>query len=94
MVIVETSIFTGRVLDIPTDDEYGELQGFMAAHPDAGNIMPGSHGLRKLRWRTRGGRKRGGTRIIYDDPGLCQFRTASAFVELHAFVEFLRGLDS
>ncbi len=65
MVIVETSIFTRRVIDILTDDEYGELQGFVAAHPDAGDTIPGSHGLRKLRWRTSGKGKRGGARIIY-----------------------------
>jgi hypothetical protein len=65
VVIIETSIFTRRVIDILTDNEYGELQGFMAAHPDAGNIIPGGRGLRKLRWGISGKGKRGGTRIIY-----------------------------
>ena len=65
MVIVETSIFTKRVLDILSDDEYKDLQFFIAANPDAGDIIPGSGGLRKLRWSFRGRGKRGGTRIIY-----------------------------
>ena len=65
MLIVETPIFTKRVLEALTDDEYTELQAFIAAHPEAGAIIPGSHGLRKLRWTVSGKGKRGGTRIIY-----------------------------
>jgi mRNA-degrading endonuclease RelE of RelBE toxin-antitoxin system len=65
MVIVETPIFTRRVLEALTDDEYRELQQFLAANPQAGDIIPGSHGLRKLRWTISGKGKRGGTRIIY-----------------------------
>ncbi len=65
MVIIETPVFTKRVLDTLTDDEYRELQQFIAKHPEAGSIIPGSHGLRKLRWTRSGKGKRGGTRIIY-----------------------------
>jgi len=65
MLIVETPVFTKRVLEILTDDEYRELQQFLAQYPDAGDIIPGSHGLRKLRWAISGKGKRGGTRIIY-----------------------------
>jgi mRNA-degrading endonuclease RelE of RelBE toxin-antitoxin system len=53
------------VLNALTDDEYRELQQFIAEHPEAGSIIPGSHGLRKLRWTMSGKGKRGGTRIIY-----------------------------
>ena len=65
MVIIETPVFTKRVLGALTDDEYRELQHFIAEHPGAGSIIPGSHGLRKLRWTMSGKGKRGGTRIIY-----------------------------
>jgi mRNA-degrading endonuclease RelE of RelBE toxin-antitoxin system len=65
MLIVETPVFTKRVLEILTDDEYRELQYFLVQYPDAGGIIPGSHGLRKLRWTISGKGKRGGTRIIY-----------------------------
>ena len=65
MVIIETPVFTKRVLNALTDDEYRELQQFIAEHPEAGSIIPGSHGLRKLRWTMSGKGKRGGTRIIY-----------------------------
>lgn len=65
MVIVETPVFTRRVLDILSDDEYKDLQVFLAANPAAGDIIPGSNGLRKLRWSIKGKGKRGGSRIIY-----------------------------
>jgi mRNA-degrading endonuclease RelE of RelBE toxin-antitoxin system len=65
MLIIETPVFTKRVLDALTDDEYRELQQFIAEDPGAGSIIPGSHGLRKLRWTMSGRGKRGGTRIIY-----------------------------
>jgi hypothetical protein len=47
------------------DDEYSELQQFMMRHPEAGAIVRGSGGLRKLRWRRQGSGKRGGLRVIY-----------------------------
>jgi mRNA-degrading endonuclease RelE of RelBE toxin-antitoxin system len=65
MLIVETPVFTKRVQETLTDDEYRELQHFIAAHPEAGSVIPGSRGLRKLRWRMSGKGKRGGTRVIY-----------------------------
>jgi hypothetical protein len=47
------------------DDEYVKLQSYLNGHPDAGVIVPGSGGVRKLRWGVEGGGKRGGLRIIY-----------------------------
>ena len=38
---------------------------FLAANPEAGDIMPGTGGGRKLRWRAPGRGKRGGVRVIY-----------------------------
>jgi mRNA-degrading endonuclease RelE of RelBE toxin-antitoxin system len=65
MVIIETPIFTKRVLDILSDDEYKELQSFITKNPAAGDVIPGSNGLRKLRWSIKGRGKRGGSRVIY-----------------------------
>jgi hypothetical protein len=48
-----------------TDDEYVGLQGFMLKYPEAGKIVPGSGGVRKLRWSIAGKGKRGGVRVIY-----------------------------
>lgn len=48
-----------------SDDEYRELQTFLIAHPDGGDLIPGGGGLRKIRWSGSGRGKRGGTRVIY-----------------------------
>jgi hypothetical protein len=65
MVIVETSIFSRRVVELLADDEYRELQVVLANRPTAGRVIVGSGGLRKVRWATRGRGKRGGVRVIY-----------------------------
>ena len=62
---IETPFFTKAVLHYLTDDEYTGLQGHMIANPEAGAVVPGSGGVRKLRWRTGGRGKRGGLRVIY-----------------------------
>lgn len=65
MVIIETPIFTKQLLATLSDDEYRELQRGLLGHPEAGKIIPGSGGLRKLRWAFDGRGKRGGVRLIY-----------------------------
>ena len=65
MLIVETSVFTRRIGDCMSDEEYRELQVFLVGNPASGNVIPGGGGLRKLRWSGSGRGKRGGTRIIY-----------------------------
>ena len=47
------------------DDEYAELQAQLNKNPEAGVVVPGSGGVRKLRWAAEGRGKRGGLRIIY-----------------------------
>jgi hypothetical protein len=65
MVIVETSIFTRRVTELLPDEEYRALQAALVDRPDAGPVIPGGGGLRKIRWSASGHGKRGGARIIY-----------------------------
>lgn len=65
MVIIETPIFTRQLAATLDDDEYRRLQQNLTEHPDAGKIIPGSGGLRKLRWSAEGRGKRGGSRLIY-----------------------------
>jgi mRNA-degrading endonuclease RelE of RelBE toxin-antitoxin system len=62
---IETKLFTRLVQAYLTDDEYRELQGLLIEHPEAGDIVPGSGGVRKLRWRAPGRGKRGGYRVVY-----------------------------
>lgn len=63
--IVETPIFTKRVKEAGlTGEEYEDLILFLAENPEAGTIMPGTGGARKLRWAGKGKGKSGGYRVI------------------------------
>ena len=62
---IETRLFTRLVQEYLGDDVYGELQKVLLRDPEAGNVIPGSGGVRKLRWRAPGRGKRGGYRVIY-----------------------------
>lgn len=65
MIIIETPIFTRRIQTILSDEEYRLLQTHLINKPDVGKIIPGSGGLRKLRWSAGGHGKSGGIRVIY-----------------------------
>jgi mRNA-degrading endonuclease RelE of RelBE toxin-antitoxin system len=65
MVLIETPIFTRRVLELLDDEDYRSLQIQLVANPEAGDLIPGSGGLRKIRWRSGGRGKPGGVRVIY-----------------------------
>lgn len=65
MVIIETSVFTKQVQTLLTDEEYHQLQTELVRRPEAGAVIPGSGGLRKVRWSMPGRGKRGGARVIY-----------------------------
>jgi mRNA-degrading endonuclease RelE of RelBE toxin-antitoxin system len=62
---LETHVFTELVSESLTDDEYRALQTALLLRPEQGPIIPGSGGLRKIRWGAKGGGKRGGLRVIY-----------------------------
>ena len=67
MEFIEAPLFTQLLPDFLTDDEYRELQQHLSRDPEAGDMIPGTGGFRKLRWadsRRRKG-KRGGLRLIY-----------------------------
>jgi hypothetical protein len=65
MVIVETSIFTRLINELMSDDEYRDFQEALVNRPDMGDLIRGSGGLRKVRWKLEGRGKSGGVRIIY-----------------------------
>jgi hypothetical protein len=62
---IETPFFTKALDRYLDDDEYGALQNHLNKYPDAGQIVPGSGGVRKLRWTAEGRGKQGGLRVIY-----------------------------
>lgn len=65
MVLVESSIFTKYVSDYFDDGEYRKFQNYLIMHPEAGALISGTGGLRKIRWAGSNKGKRGGFRIIY-----------------------------
>ena len=62
---IETKLFSRLLGDYLTDDEYARLQGALIEAPERGALVPGSGGVRKLRWAQPGRGKRGGVRVIY-----------------------------
>lgn len=52
---IETRAFTKLVLEYLTDAEYAALQAALIADPEAGPVIPGTGGVRKLRWAATGG---------------------------------------
>jgi mRNA-degrading endonuclease RelE of RelBE toxin-antitoxin system len=65
MLFIETPVFTKLVTELISDDEYRKLQLALVLRPEAGKIISGSGGLRKIRWKNGGSGKRGGLRVIY-----------------------------
>ena len=65
MRFVETPVFTDLVCRRLNDDDYRALQIALLLRPEQGPVIPGSGGLRKIRWSTGGRGKRGGLRVIY-----------------------------
>jgi len=67
MEFIEAPAFTRHLREYLDDDRYGALQDALAANPQHGDVMPGTGGVRKIRWADprRGKGRRGGLRIIY-----------------------------
>ena len=65
LTFIETKLFTSLVQQYLADDEYAALQQALVTTPDAGDLIRGSGGVRKLRWGVAGRGKRGGVRVIY-----------------------------
>ena len=65
MRFVETPVFTAAITRMIDDEAYRRLQIALMLRPEQGPVIPGSGGLRKVRWAGRGAGKRGGLRVIY-----------------------------
>ena len=62
---IEASFFTRYVYEYLSEDEYLGLQNFLIQQPEAGKVVPGSGGVRKIRWAVTGRGKSSGVRVIY-----------------------------
>ena len=65
MIIVETTVFTKLINQLMDDDQYRELQEVLIENPEIGDLVQGSGGLRKIRWKLTGRGKRSGVRVVY-----------------------------
>ena len=63
--VAETQIFQKYAAEIWSEDERLEFIAWIAANPNAGDVIRGSGGCRKVRWQSSGRGKRGGARVIY-----------------------------
>ena len=79
MKVLATPDFMEDIEDELDDLAFWELQDYVLDDPERGKLIPGSGGLRKLRWRIQGRGKRGGLRVIY------YYRTGDLIVFLAAY---------
>jgi mRNA-degrading endonuclease RelE of RelBE toxin-antitoxin system len=62
---IESPLFSSLLPDYLTDEEYRSLQEYLCEYPDAGDLVRGSGGVRKIRWSRTGSGKSGGVRVCY-----------------------------
>ena len=65
VTFIEAPLFSKYVHDYLSDEEYADFQLYLAGNPDFGDIVPGSGGIRKVRWQRKGHGKSSGVRIMY-----------------------------
>ena len=63
--VIETPTFQKQVAGLWTESERLDFIAWIAANPEAGDVIPGAEGARKVRWSMPGKGKRGGARVIY-----------------------------
>jgi hypothetical protein len=62
--VIETTEFRKQAEKIWSEDERLTFVSWIAEHYEAGDVIPGADGARKIRWTTKSTGKRGGARII------------------------------
>ncbi|MCU7835554.1 MAG: type II toxin-antitoxin system RelE/ParE family toxin [gamma proteobacterium symbiont of Taylorina sp.] len=65
ITIAETEQFQKKVSQLLSESEKEDLISYLSDNPNAGDLIQGTGGVRKLRWARRGMGKSGGTRVIY-----------------------------
>jgi hypothetical protein len=65
ITVAETPLFTRQAASVWDASEHEEFVDYIARNPNAGDVIPETGGVRKVRWRRAGSGKRGGARIVY-----------------------------
>jgi len=63
--VIETPTFQKQAAKVWSQEERHAFIDWIAANPEAGDVIPGAEGARKVRWAVQGKGKRGGARVIY-----------------------------
>ena len=65
MEFIEATAFTKHIYKYLSEEEFLGLQSYLLEYPEAGKVIPGSGGMRKVRWAISGKGKSSGVRVIY-----------------------------
>jgi mRNA-degrading endonuclease RelE of RelBE toxin-antitoxin system len=65
ITVAETTLFIRQAADVWSDEERSTFVDFIARNPEAGDVIPETGGVRKIRWSRQGSGKRGGVRVVY-----------------------------
>lgn len=65
LTVIETPLFVRYAAEVWEDEERDAFVDWIARHPDSGDLIPGTGGLRKVRWSRAGMGKQGGARAVY-----------------------------
>ena len=63
--VLRLTIFSKRAKKLFTETDIETLAAYLSQYPEKGDVIPGTKGLRKLRWSVGNRGKRGGSRVIY-----------------------------
>jgi hypothetical protein len=65
LTVVETPLYLRYAAAVWNEDEQSEFVDWITENPESGDVIPGTGGLRKVRWSRQGMGKQGGARVIY-----------------------------
>ncbi|WP_199797825.1 hypothetical protein [Porphyrobacter sp. HT-58-2] len=64
ITVAETQAFARAAAKIWSEEELAALVDHVAHNPEAGDVIPGTGRVRKMRWGRPGSGKRGGARVL------------------------------
>jgi hypothetical protein len=65
LTVIESPIFIEWSAKVWSNEERLEFIDWISENAMAGDVIPGTNSLRKIRWTRQGMGKRGGSRVIY-----------------------------
>ena len=91
LTVFETELFSKIWSDYWSEDEKDEFVSWLAKQPEAGDVIPKSGGVRKVRWKMKGTGKSGGVRVIW--LLLMYAKSATENIPAHTLKQIKEELD-